>query len=286
MDIGSKDENELCVANDGMVMKASASLSKVRLHNLKNMVCEFKNIFRTRLVRDPPVDVDPMVIEFEVPKRSIKVRQRRYSPEQSDFLKNKVNELVAAGFVYRNNNSKWACAPVVVPKPGKEGFRFTADLCPVNAQTKKVVWPIPNPEAMFGKVIRAKVWFKLDFLHGYLQFPLEEGSRECQSFHTPFGAYTPYRVMNGATNSVAYFQSSMDEIFDDLDLPIYLDDILGYSKDIDRLFWKFYSVFARCKRKGLKLNPIKCKLIMDEVQFCGRIINEESVNFHLGNLKH
>lgn len=34
--------------------------------------------------------------------------------------------------------SKWACVPLIVPKPGKEGFRFTVDLRPVNVKLRKL----------------------------------------------------------------------------------------------------------------------------------------------------
>ena len=100
------------------------------------MTTEFKNISCTRLGKDPPIDVEPMNIEFEGSTCPIKVRQRSYSPKQLSFLKTKVQELISARDIFHNNASEWACAPLVVLKPGKEGFRFTVDLRLVNAQTK------------------------------------------------------------------------------------------------------------------------------------------------------
>lgn len=154
------------------------------------------------------------------------------------------------------------------------------DLRPVNAQIKKTVWPMPHADPMLAKLTGSKIWFNLDFLHGYWQFPLAETSRECLSFHTPFGVYTPNRVLHGATNVVAYFQSSMEDLFGHFDLLIYLDDILGYASNTSSLLEKLRSVFEVCQEKGLKLNPAKCKLITDEVQFCGRVINKHGVKFH------
>lgn len=170
---------------------------------------------------------------------------------------------------------------MVVPKPGlKEGYRFTVDLRPVNNQTKKNVWPMPNADLMLARLTGSKIWFKLDFLHGYWQFPLDAQSRECQSFHTPDGVFTPTRVLHGATNAVSYFQSSMEALFGHLELLIYLDDILGYAKDAKELLEKLRSVFVVCKEKNLKLSPEKCELIAESVPFCGRIINKEGVRFH------
>lgn len=287
VDIGDLDEAELQKSIDNMVDRVSSVFDSKDLdclvsskHDLQTLVNEFKDIFRIRLGNDPPVDVPPMKIEFDRPERPVKVRQRTYSPKQLTFLKNKVSELMKAGFIQKNNSSKWACAPLVVPKPGsKEGFRFTVDLRPINAQSKKNVWPMPNADAMLAKLAGSKVWFKLDCLHGYWQFPLEENSRECQSFHTPDGVYTPTRVLHGASNAVSYFQSSMESLFGHLELLIYLDDILGYASTVAELISKLRSVFCICRKRGLKLSPDKCNLVTEEVPFCGRIINKDGVRF-------
>lgn len=220
-----------------------------------------------------------MNIQFEGSERPVKVRQRTYSPKQFVFLKKKVDELNRAGYIYRNNSSNWACAPLIVPKPGKEAFRFTVDLRPVNAQTKKAVWPMPISDAMLARLTGSKVCFNLDFIHGYWQFPLAADSRDCQSFHTPFGVYTPNRVLRGATNAVSYFQSSMEAMFGHLDLLMYLDDLLGHAKTKDELLEKLRTVFTICREKGLNLNPIKCDLVALEVPFCGRVINKDGVKF-------
>lgn len=280
VDIGEQDEDELQSALDGLTSRAFKNLPKHLRRPLNELVQEFKDIFRTRLGADPPVDVPPMDIELVGPERPVKVRQRTYSPQQSTFLKEKVDELVRAGYIYRNVASKWACAPLVVPKPGKEGFRFTVDLRPVDAQTKKNVWPMPLADQMLAKLTGSKVWFKLDFIHGYWQFPLAEDSQESQSFHTPFGVYTPKRILHGATNSGSYFQSSMEFLFSHLELLIYIDELLGYAKDATHLLDKRRSVFTICLEKGLKINPAKCELVAFEVQFCGRIINKDGVKFH------
>ncbi|KAH9174853.1 hypothetical protein AeNC1_017662 [Aphanomyces euteiches] len=53
------------------------------------------------------------------------------------------------------------------------------------------------------------------------------------SFLTDIGVYTPTRVLMGGTDSVAYCQSSVQEMFADelyRCLQIWLDDLLGYSK--------------------------------------------------------
>ncbi len=113
-----------------------------------------------------------MEIKFECLERPVKVRQRTYSPEQLDFMKKKCHELLNVGYIHQNPSSKWACAPLMFPKDGPEGFRFTVDLRPANAQTKKHVWPMPHADPMLAKLAGGSIFFKLYFIHGYWQFPL------------------------------------------------------------------------------------------------------------------
>lgn len=102
---------------------------------------------------------------------------------------------------------------------------------------------------MMAKPAGSKVWFNLDFIHGYWQFPLSKESQECQSFHTPDGVYTPTRVLHGAKNSGSYFQSAMEAMFGHLDLLIYINDLLGHAKTPDELLGKLRVVFLCARRR-------------------------------------
>jgi hypothetical protein len=75
------------------------------------------------------------------------------------------------------------------------------------------------------------------------------------------GMYTPTRVPIGATDSVAYCQGVVEEVFGDLlyhGMLGWLDDILGYRDSVSALMELLDQVLARCARCGLKLNPHKC----------------------------
>ncbi|KAH9169549.1 hypothetical protein AeNC1_017787, partial [Aphanomyces euteiches] len=81
------------------------------------------------------------------------------------------------------------------------------------------------------------------------------------SFMTPFGVYTPTRVLMGQTDAVAFCQSAVDFMFADLlfkGLLAWLDDMLGYAETTDDLFGLLEQVLTICSKFGLKLNPRKC----------------------------
>ena len=70
----------------------------------------------------------------------MKVRLRKYSQEQKEFMRDFVNDLVSNGLAYPNPTFKWACTPLLVPNPGAR-YRFTVDLQSVNVFTVRNQYP-------------------------------------------------------------------------------------------------------------------------------------------------
>lgn len=167
VEVGPLDEKELDEAISAMTERARKQLPATYCRTLSNLVSEFHDRFRVSLCVDPPVKVPPMRIELEGPERPVKVRKQTHSPEQLEFLKKKSDLFLKAGYIYKNPSTKWAYATLVVPKLDKEGFHFTVDLRPVNAQTKRNVWPMPHADTMLARLNGSKAYFNLDFIHGY-----------------------------------------------------------------------------------------------------------------------
>ncbi|KAL4087092.1 hypothetical protein PRIC1_012992 [Phytophthora ramorum] len=84
----------------------------------------------------------------------------------------------------------------------------------------------------------------------------------------------------GATDSVAYCQAVVEEIFGDLlgnGLLCWLDAILGYAKDVEALLELLDQVLERCEKYGLKLHARKCHFYAVEIQWCGKMISAKGV---------
>jgi hypothetical protein len=80
---------------------------------------------------------------------------------------------------------------LIVKKPEGNDFRMTVDVRAVNAQTERMVWPMPMLEVVLDHVGGPSVFFSLDFFKGCCQFQLDEDSQEMFSFLTDQGVYTP-----------------------------------------------------------------------------------------------
>ena len=142
------------------------------VRELDSLLQEFSDIFRTKLGADPPARVPPMEIKLKPDAKPVRVKLRRYSHPQAAFLRRKTDELLRLGLIRRNPTSQWACAPMMVPKPGPEQFRLTIDLRPVNNQTVPHNWPMSHIETAIAKLAQAKCYANIDLCHGYWQMPL------------------------------------------------------------------------------------------------------------------
>ncbi|KAH9089265.1 hypothetical protein Ae201684P_001468 [Aphanomyces euteiches] len=124
---------------------------------------------------------------------------------------------------------------------------MTIDSRPINACTEPMPWPMPMLDAALTVLVGSRVFFTLDWFKGYWQLALHEDSQMYYSFMTPFGVYTPTRVLMGQTDAVAFS---------------WLDDMLGYAEITDDLFDLLEQVLTICSKFGLKLNPRKCDFFL------------------------
>lgn len=165
--------------------------------------------FRIAFSHGPSAILPPPRIDLTAKASPVKCRLRNYLPEQRIYLKYFVNSLVQAGMAYPNLTTKWATAPLIVPKPGNAKFRFTEDLRTVNRFTVRHHYPMPLLENKFTKLSGSKFYANVDLSHDYWQLPLHMDSQDFQSFLIPDGAYTPTRVLHWTTNAVAHLQSAL-----------------------------------------------------------------------------
>jgi hypothetical protein len=130
------DQEQINSLVKGMILQAVENgLPPEHEPALHELTQEFADIWNISLTAGPPAKLSPLVITLKDDAVPVRVRLRRYSQEQRDFLSKFVAQLEAAGMVYRNPRSAWCAAPLLVPKPGPSQFRFTVDLRPVNKQT-------------------------------------------------------------------------------------------------------------------------------------------------------
>ncbi len=222
-----------------------------------------------------------MILRLKPNAKPVRVRARRYSPQQSAFMRAKTDEFLRLGLIRRNNASQRACAPLIVPKTGSEKFRFTVDLRPLNRQKIPHVWTMPHLETMLSQLTGAECFATLNFCQGYWQLAMEESSQECCTVITPHGIFSTTRVLHGLTNAVSFFQRSIQSIYEDTELRNqllqWLDDILLHAKTEYHLIL-FLHIFSKiCRDRNLKLHANKVHFFLGQVGWCGRLISKDGI---------
>lgn len=187
------------------------------------------------------------------------IKVRRYAPPQYLFLRKTLDELQSLSLIYPNNISQWVCAPLTVPKPGPEQFRFTVDLRPANLQTVPHIWSMPDLEQAIDDLANDISYVSLDLCGGYWQPPLHPEPHKCQSIISPDVVFTPTRVMHGQSNVVSYLQSSFQLLTQDIrqNLLQWLDDMLIHCHSPDHLRDVLRSFFVVCRKHNFKLHAKK-----------------------------
>ena len=89
----------------------------------------------------------------------------------------------------------------------------------------------------------------------------------------------------GMTNSLATFQTMMNDIFQNLIaegiVVVYLDDILIFTKTEEEHAQAVRQVLQVLKENKLFLHPEKCKFYKQRIEYLGLVISENKVSMDL-----
>ena len=69
-------------------------------------------------------------------------------------------------------------------------IRLCCDYKVINSHTKLDEEPLPNPEDLFLKLQKAKIFSKCDLARGFWQIPLTDRCKQFTAFKTHQGLYT------------------------------------------------------------------------------------------------
>lgn len=277
LDLGEDKEQEISTAFRKLVQDALLEgMSMEGAVELEELLNQYRDVFRLRLGKDPPADVEPMRMNLDPIVKPVITKPRRYSTPQRAFIAAYTEKLHEFG----------AAAPLLVPKEPPANFRVTLDYRPVNAATEDTPCPIPHIESELQDVAGSAYYAKMDFCSGYWELPLHEDSQDALSFMTPSGLWKPLQTTQRAKKSAPNFQSKVEPCFAELrrSLMAWLDDFLLHSKTEKSLLALLEQFFAICRKRRLKLSARKCEFFRKEVRWCGRIISAEGMQFDLARL--
>ncbi|CAF3293289.1 unnamed protein product, partial [Rotaria socialis] len=189
-----------------------------------------------------------------------------------------MQEFLKAGLI-SESHSPYA-APAILVKKKDGSFRFVVDYKKLNSITIKDASPLPNMEDTIRKLGQGyKVFSKLDLKSGFYQIPINPADKEKTAFVTPFGLYQFNVLPMGLKNSPPTFQKVMSDTLKNCRAfsLVYLDDIIIFSKSFDEHILHLECVLSALQTKNLVLNPPKCVLAANQIDYLGHTISQNRI---------
>jgi hypothetical protein len=225
-----------------------------------SLLQEYEDVFPNDVPSGlPPIRGIEHQIDF-VPGATIPNRPAyRSNPEETKELQRQVEELLAKGHV-RESMSPCAVSMLLVPK--KDGtWRMCVDCRAINNITVKYRHPIPRLDDM------------LDELHGSSIFTKIDLKTACK---TKYGLYEWLVMPFGLTNAPSTFMRLMNHAlraFLGKFVVVYFDDILVYSKSLDKHIEHLLCVLPVLRKEKLYANLKTCSFCLDKVVFLGYLVS-------------
>lgn len=285
-DIGEEDDDEWNTHLQERLKEATKSgITPEGRARLEFMLREHRDVVRIRLNGRPPAHVLPMTVHVKPDAVPVRAKPRRYPPQKRDFLRRYTNALQRMGFVKPASQANWVAAPLVVPKKPPALFRLTMDYRPINAATKKTVWPMPHIDAALSDLRGATIFAGIDFCSGYWQLPLSEESQPLYAFTTCDAIVQPTRTTQGGCNSPANFQEKVEPCFSPLreNLLAWLDDFILHGKEEKEHLDNLLQFLEICATKNLVISITKSRFFAKVIEWCGRLIDAGGVQLHPAN---
>ena len=159
------------------------------------------------------------------------------SPIEQKELNDFLEENLSSGRIHPSKSPKVSLVFFMKKKDGK--LWFVQDYRKLNVMTVKNTYPLPLVLDIINQISdsKARYFTKLDVHWGYNNVQIKEGDEWKAAFQTNQGLFKPLVMFFSLTNSLATFQTMMNDIFKDLIdegyMAVYLDDILVYTHMIE-----------------------------------------------------
>lgn len=208
---------------------------------------------------------------------------RKQTSTKDEAIQDFVAKALKAGIIEESQATSWSHVHLT-PKPNGR-WRFCIDYRSLNLNTKSLGWPIPNIPQMLQRIgeRKPKYFGVLDLTQGYYQAPINKKSRDFTTFRTSRGLYRWKRLPMGLKGAPSWFQQHMaNTVLNNLIYSIcevYLDDIIIYGTSEEEFLDNLKKVLSRLNQHNITINPEKCKIGLDEVEYVGHVINANGTTF-------
>ncbi|XP_073016710.1 uncharacterized protein [Primulina eburnea] len=235
--------------------------------------------------------ISPLISEHQLNilpgAHPIKQKKRYFGPEKDKVIEEQVKELLQAGHIREVQFPTWLSNVVLVPKAAGK-WRMCVDFRDLNKACPKDHYPLPRIDQLVDSTSSFELLSFMDAYQGYHQIPLAKNDQDKASFITSGGTFCYVVMPFGLKNAGATYQRLMDKVFEKQlgrNLEVYVDDILGKSKEVMNFIDDLEETFTTLISYGIKLNPAKCIFGVKSGKFLGFIVTERGIEVNQEKVK-
>lgn len=221
--------------------------------------------------------VEHAIVTQDVPP--IKCKNRPINPLLEDCLREQIDHWLKQD-VIEPSHSPWSFPLLAVAKKNGK-TRWVCDFRLLNKITLKDSFPIPNIGDNLSRLAKSKIFSGIDGTGAFHVVSIKESDREKTAFSTPWGLYQfkqmPFGLCNAPATYCRLVQKVLDGIPPSVALP-YLDDTCIHSAGLEEHLAGLEQVLAAHRRSGLTLQPSKCQLFQDNIEYLGHNVSQRGVS--------
>jgi hypothetical protein len=201
-------------------------------------------------------------------------------------VKRQIDVLVELGKM-RPKKSEYACRVTLPVK--KDGSKcFCGDYRPLNAQTRRDLFPMPLVEDVIDQLGNSSWFTALDLQLGFWQIQMAPKDIKKTALITKTGLYDWAVMPFGLKNATSTFTQTMSEVFKDLGskfLKVFVDDLNVHSESWDEHLQHLNAVLCKLREVNLKLNPNKCCFAAKSIIFLGHVVSKKGTKPDPGKIE-
>jgi hypothetical protein len=193
-------------------------------------------------------------------------------------VKRQINALVNLGKM-RPSNSEYACR-VTLPVKKDGSMCFCGDYRPLNAQTRRYMFPMPLVEDVIHQLGKSTWFTALDLQSGFWQIRMAPEDMKKTTLITKTGLYNWTVMPFGLKNATSTFIRTMSEVFKDLGsrfLKVFIDDLNVHSESWGEHLQHLDAMLSKLREVNLKLNPSKYCFVAKTITFLGHVVSKEGI---------
>ncbi|CAF4199625.1 unnamed protein product [Rotaria magnacalcarata] len=205
-------------------------------------------------------------------------RVYRTDPIKQQHISTTIDDMLKSGQIQKTYSS-WSSPVILVRK--KEGtYRFVIAYRQLNNITERDSYPLPPIEETLNRLNGNTYFSKLDLKTGYHQIPIHSSDKEKTTFVTYNGIFHFNVMPQGLKNAPSSFRRIMYELLVNTRWDfclVYIDDVIVFSQTFDQHVAHLNEIFSVLYNANLQLNPQKCSLFKDEINYLGHTINQQGI---------